>query len=340
MDRKGTTRQGAGRSAAGVVVTMADLGRLAGVSKITVSRALSGNGVVSERTRKKVLALAARHGYRINVSARNLRLRQSHTVAVVARMSPSPARPESGAYPLELLGGITHELAKADYSVLLTPRQDTSVTAVGAADAMILLGQGARQQAVHAFDQLDRPMVVWGAPRADDEHVVVGSDNRLGGRTAAERFVALGRRRPVFFGHSDHPEMADRLDGFVEYLNLHGIEPIVVDRTPLTMQSGTSAVQSLIGAGARFDAIFTCNDLLAMGAIRALIENGLRVPDDVSVIGYDDTPVAAAFIPPLSSVHQNWHEGGILLARKVLEMLRGEAVESETLPSRLVLRAT
>jgi DNA-binding LacI/PurR family transcriptional regulator len=119
-----------------------------------------------------------------------------------------------------------------------------------------------------------------------------------------------------------------------------GVTPIVVDHKPFTTESGIDAVRSLIRAKTRFDAIFACNDLLAMGAIRALIEQGCRVPEDVSVVGYDDTPLGAAFIPPLSSVHQNWHDGGILLARKALALVRGDRVISETLPSHLVLRAT
>jgi DNA-binding LacI/PurR family transcriptional regulator len=156
----------------------------------------------------------------------------------------------------------------------------------------------------------------------------------------AERFVSLGRRHPVFLGNTDHPEMAARRAGFAELLKTRGITPIIVDHKPFTSESGVEAVKSLLRAKTRFDAIFACNDLLAMGAIRALIEQGYRVPEDVSVVGYDDTPLGAAFIPPLSSVHQNWHDGGILLARKALALVRGEAVKSETLPSRLVLRAT
>jgi DNA-binding LacI/PurR family transcriptional regulator len=109
---------------------------------------------------------------------------------------------------------------------------------------------------------------------------------------------------------------------------------------PFTVESGVRATQSLLRKKTRVDAVFACNDLLAMGAIRTLLEAGHRVPQDVSVIGYDDTPLGAAFIPPLSSVHQNWHEGGMLLARKALALVRGERVHSETLPSRLVLRAT
>ncbi|MEP6938601.1 MAG: LacI family DNA-binding transcriptional regulator [Rudaea sp.] len=328
------------KKAAVAPLTMADLARLAGVSKITVSRALSENGIVNEKTRERVRQLASKHGYKLNVSARNLRLRQSHTVAVIVEMTPTLNRPMSDPYPLELLGGIAQELAGASYSVLLTTRQGAFGPAVRAADAVILLGQGAKQQAVHVFDRLRLPMVVWGAPGEHDEHIVVGSDNRAGGASAAERFVSLGRRHPVFVGDIAHPEMAERHAGFAEYLKARGIGAIVVDRKSFTNESGAEAVRLLVRKKTRFDAIFACNDLQAMGAVRALIELGQRVPEDVSVVGYDDTPLGAAFIPPLSSVHQNWHEGGILLARKALALLRGEPVKSEMLPSRFVARAT
>lgn len=321
-------------------MTMADLARIAGISKITVSRALSENGIVSTVTRDKVRALAAQHGYKLNVSARNLRLRQSHTVAVIVEMTPSVNRPMSDPYPLELLGGISQELATENYSVLLTTRQGALAPAVQAADAVILLGQGAKQQAVHLFDRLRLPMVVWGAPSPGDEHIVVGSDNRQGGASVAERFVSLGRRHPAFIGDTDHAEMAERHAGFVERLKTHGIVPIIINHKAFTAESGIEAVQALLRKKTRFDAIFACNDLLAMGAIRSLIELGQRVPEDVSVIGYDDTPLGAAFIPPLSSVHQNWRDGGALLARKALALFRGEQVYSETLPSRLVVRST
>jgi DNA-binding LacI/PurR family transcriptional regulator len=307
---------------------MADIAELAGVSKITVSRALSEKGIVNARTREKVRALATKHGYRFNVSARNLRLRQSHTIAVVVEMRPSINRPMSDPYPLELLGGIAQELASDNYSVLLTTMQGAFSPAVQGADAVILLGQGAKQEAVHVFDRLRLPMVVWGAPSPGDQHIVVGS------------FAALGRRHPVFFGDTDHPEMAERFGGFADFLKQRGIGASLVNCKPFTMESGSKAVQSLLRKKTKFDAIFTCNDLLAMGAIRTLIEIGHRVPQDVSVIGYDDTPLGATFIPPLSSVHQNWNEGGRLLARKALALFRGERVRSETLPSRLVLRAT
>jgi DNA-binding LacI/PurR family transcriptional regulator len=321
-------------------LTMADLAELAGVSKITVSRALSDSPLVNVETRERLQALARKHGYKLNVSARNLRLRRSHTVAVIVEMKPSSGRTMWDPYPLSLLGGISQELTSAGYSVLLTTRQGSSDASVQAADGLILLGQGARQDAVRLYDKMGLPMAVWGASDEGDEHIVVGSDNRQGGIAAAERFLSIGRRHPVFIGNPDHPEMAQRLFGFVDELAEHGIKPLLMRRTDFTLESGVDAVRSLHSRKVRFDSIFACSDLLAMGAIRALVELGQSVPNDVSVIGYDDTPLGASFLPPLSTVRQNWQEGGVLLARKVLALIRGEPVGSQMMPTTLIVRST
>jgi DNA-binding LacI/PurR family transcriptional regulator len=319
---------------------MADLATLAGVSKITVSRALSDSPLVNRETRERLQALAREHGYKLNVSARNLRLRRSYTVAVIVEMKPSSDRTMFDPYPLVLLGGISQELTAAGYSVLLTTRQGASAAAVQAADGLILLGQGPRQDAVRRFDKLGLPMVVWGAQGQGDAHVVVGSDNRAGGAAVAEHFIAQGRRHPVFVGNPSHPEILERLNGFVDALAAHGIKPLLIRRDEFTLASGIDAVDSLAAREVAFDALFACSDLLAMGAIRALGALGRSVPQQVSVVGYDDMPLAASFLPPLSSVRQDWQEGGSLLARKMLALIRDEPVQSQTLPVQLMVRAT
>ncbi len=321
-------------------LTMADLAKLAGVSKITVSRALSDSPLVNRETRERIQDLAREQGYKLNVSARNLRLRRSHTVAVIVEMKPSNDRTMFDPYPLMLLGGISQELTAAGYSVLLTTRQGASAAAVQAADGMILLGQGVRQDAVRRFDKLGLPMVVWGARGEHDSHVVVGSDNRQGGKAVAEHFIAQGRRNPVFVGNPGHPEIFERLSGFVDALAEHGVKPLLIRRDEFTLASGMDAVQSLASRHVPFDALFACSDLLAMGAVRAVEALGRRVPEDVSVVGYDDMPLAASFHPPLSSVRQDWQEGGSLLARKMLAMIHDEPVQSEVLPVDLIVRAT
>jgi len=319
---------------------MADLAALAGLSKITVSRALSDSPLVNQGTRERIQTLAREHGYKLNINARNLRLRRSHTVAVIVEMKPSTDRTMFDPYPLVLLGGISQELTAAGYSVLLTTRQGATAAAVQAADGLILLGQGVHQDAVRRFDKLGLPMVVWGAYSGGDSHVVVGSDNRLGGALVADHFVALGRRHPVFVGNPSHPEIFERLNGFVDALAVHGIKPLLMRRDEFTPDSGMHAVHSLHARKVSFDAIFACSDLLAMGAIRATLELGRSVPGDVSVVGYDDMPLDASFLPPLSSVRQDWQEGGILLARKVLALIHHEPARSETLPVTLILRST
>jgi len=319
---------------------MADLARLAGVSAITVSRALRGSPLVNAHTRERIKEIARQSGYAFNASARNLRLGRSMTIAVVVEMQPSAERQMSGPYPLDLLGGITQELTTAGYSVLLTTLQGGALPNVQAADGVILLGQGAHEDAMHEVQRWGRPMVVWGAVSHHETQVVVGSDNQQGGALAAERFLALGRRRPVFLGDPAHAEFAERLQGFSAAFARACITVQAPAITGLTVSAGADAVRALLAQRCPMDALFAASDLLAIGAIRALTEHGLRVPDDVSVIGYDDTPLGATYVPPLSSIHQNFTAAGSLLARKICALIEGRATGSETLPTHLVLRAT
>ena len=179
--------------------TMEDLAREAGVSKITVSRALSNHPLVKHATRDRIRALAAERGYQFNVAARNLRLQRSHTIAVVIEMVPTAARPMSEPYPLALLGGIMQELASADYSAVLSTA-DNFVRVPPSVDGVILLGQGVHDDAVGVIERCKLPLVIWGSVRNDSEHVIVGSDNVAGGALAAQRFATLGRRRAIFLG--------------------------------------------------------------------------------------------------------------------------------------------
>jgi DNA-binding LacI/PurR family transcriptional regulator len=321
-------------------LTMADLAAMAGVSAITVSRALAGSPLVNAATTARIKALATEHGYAFNVSARNLRLRSSRTVAVIVEMRPSHDRRMSDPYPLDLLGGISQELTSAGYCVLLATMAAQNLPTVRGADAVILLGQGAHEDAVGAIAQWQLPMVVWGAAGLHDTQVTVGSDNRRGGALAAERFLALGRHRIAFVGDPAHAEGAARLAGFADCLAARGLETFAETPAGFTVADGALATHALLEHQPQIDALFAASDLLAIGAVRALTERGRRVPDDVSVIGYDDTPLGATYVPALTSVHQNLHEGGVLLARKVLALIDGRSVASESLPTNLVVRAT
>jgi DNA-binding LacI/PurR family transcriptional regulator len=321
-------------------LTMEDLAKLAGVSKITVSRALRDSPLVTVETREKIRALASEQGYRFNVSARNLRMGRSYSVAVVVEMTPVRGRPMSDPYPLELLGGITQELTTAGYSVVLTSKQLMNTAPVQGADGLILLGQGSHGEAVRTLQQTGMPLVVWGAPEPDTDYIVVGSDNRKGGISAAERFIAQGRQKLVFLGDVDHAEVQERCAGFIDAMGGRATVHIIRPKA-FTFEAGFDSISALLKKkGANFDGVFAASDLLAMGAIRALAEKNLRVPENVSVIGYDDTPGAASFVPPLTSVHQYLRDGGVLLAKKMLGLIEGHPVVSEMLPTTLMVRQT
>jgi DNA-binding LacI/PurR family transcriptional regulator len=321
-------------------LTMEDLAKLAGVSKITVSRALRDSPLVTQETRDKIRQLANEQGYRLNISARNLRMRRSYSVAVVVEMTPVRGRPMSDPYPLELLGGITQELTTAGYSVVLTSKQLMNTAPVQGADGLILLGQGSHGEAVRTLQQTGMPLVVWGAPEPDTDYIVVGSDNRKGGISAAERFIAQGRQKLVFLGDVDHAEVQERCAGFIDAMGGQAMVHIIRPKA-FTFEAGFDSISALLKKkGASFDGVFAASDLLAMGAIRALAEKNLRVPENVSVIGYDDTPSAASFVPPLTSVHQYLRDGGVLLAKKMLGLIDGHPVQSEMLPTMLMVRQT
>ncbi len=321
-------------------MTMQDLARLAGVSKMTVSRALRDSSLVSEDVRKRIKSLAREHGYRINVAARDLRLQRRKTIAVVVEMSPTDERPMSEPYPLALLGGIAQELAAADYAMLVKVSGKITDDEVYGSDGVILLGQGAHEDAAEQLGRMGVPLVVWGSPTRAHQYVVVGSDNRHGGQLAAQQLLGAGRRRLVFLGDTDHSELSDRLEGFRPEVDRDGAELVAVEPCDFTSASAFEATGRLLRRGVEFDGVFACNDLAAAGAINALNATGRRVPSAVSVVGYDDAPMAAAYVPAITTIRQNWHSGGRLLARKILQLIRGETPASEALPTSLISRST
>ena len=318
--------------------TMADIANELGLAKITVSRALSNPASVKESTRRLVRETAERMGYRLNVSARNLRQQRTRTIAVVIEMTPSHERLMSEPYPLLLLGGILQELTAAGQNMVLTTI-DLFIAAPPSADGVILLGQGVHDDAAAMVEATGLPYVVWGAEHGPPGRIVVGSDNREGGRLAAEHLLGRGCRRLLFLGDAEHGEAEDRLRGFEA--RVAASDAAIVGNIPcaFTLTAGRAAVGPLLDArGLDFDGIFAASDAIAMGAIEALQARGHKVPGDVSVVGFDDSPGAALFSPPLTSIRQDWAFGGELLAQKVLAKVAGQPVESRAMPVSLVTR--
>jgi DNA-binding LacI/PurR family transcriptional regulator len=168
----------------------------------------------------------------------------------------------------------------------------------------------------------------------------IGSDNRAGGRMAAEHLIGLGRRRIAFLGHatSNYPEFEARFQGVADALAAAGLPPPLQADAITTEEAGARATHSLIDAGARFDAIVAASDLIAIGAMRALADRDLKVPDDIAVTGFDDIPAAASTRPPLTTVVQDTQRAGQLLVNSVRAQMEGLAAPGAMLPTRLLVR--
>jgi len=329
-------------------IKMDDLAELAGVSKSTVSRALSDSHLVRKKTRDKIKELAKEHNYRLNVNARNFFLKERLTIAVLMPNTNNANRRILDPFFLELLGNIADALNEAGHELLLAKSSAQSVnwieeyTKLQRCDGMILIGQGSEHEKINQLWQTFDAFVVWGAKLPDQQYCSVGSDNFSGGKMAAEHLLSLGRKRVVFLGDTKLPEVSLRHKGYLAALEQAGIVPddAVEVNTPFESDKAFSATVNLIKRGIKFDSIIAASDVLAMSAIRALKQYGLEVPDDVSVIGYDDIMLASFYNPALTTVRQNCGEGGHQMVKKLLSILDGEEPESVLLPTELVIRSS
>jgi len=319
---------------------MDELAAIAGVSKITISRALADSELVRPAVRDRIKTIAREHGYRLNTAARNLRLRRHHSITAAIEMTPSADRTMSDPIILAGLGGLLQVMTSAGYRVILTTLAQLLHSSLDDTDGIILLGQGTEQQAINTLAQAGLPLVVWGAPRGDDTRwLTVGSDNREGGRLLGEHLLSIGRRRLLFLGNVAHPEVAERRAGLGNAYQGLDVE-IRSEACNFNLTAGERAIEEALRAGWRGDAVVCASDTIALGVLAALRQAGITAPDDIAVTGYDDIPAAATAIVPLTSVRQDWERAGALLGAKLLAWIEGEIPTREQLPVRLVPRAS
>lgn len=327
---------------------MADIARLAGVSTSTVSRALSHSPLVNQETRDRILDLARSLNYTINIGAQNLRLQQNRTVAVVIPIEQATRQQLSDPFFLSMLGSLADALSEQGFDTLVSRVDADQVDAAaapfdgGRAIGVILIGQGRHHDQLNKMAARGVPFVVWGAQLPQQLYTTVGGDNVTGGRLAAERLLAQGRRRIAFLGDTTLPEVEQRHRGYIQALAAQGLapDPQLHVASSFLPESGGQAVEELARRGAAYDALFACSDLLAMKAIYALRAQGRDVPGDVAVVGYDDIELAGYCHPPLTTVRQPRDVAARALVSALLARVDGQSASSIQLPTHLALRAS
>ena len=344
MRRVEKAREGNGRAR----LTLLDIARLAGVSRTTASRVLNGRGEVSATVRARVESVIAETGYRPLASAQSL---VSHRTGVIGFVIPiGTAALFQDPYFGTLLKGISHASAQMNLAVALFLFEEDSdqnglidrVVGPRRVDGIIMSAYHTRDSLLDRLADFDVPTVTMGPNRSPEIFGSVQVDNRQGGVLAGRRLVSAGCRRVALIGGPENtPSGAERNEGFRAAIEEGGLD-LPAERVRIgdyTEKTGEALGRELLRED--FDGIFVASDVMALGAMRALRSAGRRVPEDVSVVGFDDLELAALSEPPLTTIWQPITE----MASAALEMLLAQiddpgSVHHLVLPVELVERAS
>jgi DNA-binding LacI/PurR family transcriptional regulator len=328
------------------IQTIADIARLAGVSKSTVSRALNDSPLIGEETKNRIRAIAREHNFQINVPAQRLSRQQSSTIAFVTHAHHQKFS-VADLFTFEILSGIGEVLARSGYDLLLVPvdpcdtRWAEQYLDTRKADGFILMTSTRKQQHIKMLVDIGAPFIAWGLPHPQFSYCTVAGDNLSGGRLAAEHLIGRGRRHIAFLGGPPQEmEVQHRYQGYEEALLAAGIEPdlALVVHGDFSDTSSASAMRKLLSQAPGLDAVFVNSDLMAISAMKVLREAGRHIPEDVAVVGYDNLSITEQTNPPLTTISQNIHLSGQLLAQNLLQYLQTGVVTHVIIPVELVVR--
>jgi DNA-binding LacI/PurR family transcriptional regulator len=319
--------------------TSFDIAYRAGVSQATVSRALSGSSLVSSETRKRIQAIATELNYKVDKNASSLRRQHSATLALLLFEDPTSDDSLINPFFLSMLGQITRASAKVGYDLLISFQQlsqdwHSEYQDSHKADGLILLGYGNYLNARERLEHLQRQgthFVRWGSVVEGQPGTSIGCDNVAGGALATEHLIAHGCKRIIYLGDSSDgaPEFQDRFFGYqaaLQSANMTTNNAFLAIARDSTETTGFDAISALLNRG------------IAIGAIRALLLRGLKVPSDVAVVGFDDIPTARYTNPPLTTVLQDTKSAGQLLVETLVRLIRREPATNHMLTPKLIVR--
>ncbi len=330
--------------------TINQVAEAAGVGRSTVSRVLNGSLSVSPEARTAVEQAIKQLNYAPSRAARSLAMKHAHAIGLI--IPEELDRFFGDSFFAEVMTGITSRLNESDYVLNLlvatgasdgaAERKVASFVRNGGVDGVLIvshhIGDAFLDEIVAAT-----PTVFAGRPEPYDSAsgvFLVDADNEQGAKRAVEHLISVGRRSiATIAGPQNMVAARDRLDGYNKALQAAGLEPAIVVEGDYSAASGASAAAELVASGVSFDGLFVANDLMAIAAIAVLRDAGLRIPEDVAVVGFDDAPIAAKANPALTTIRQPSREQGSLMADILLSKLAGEEPPTITvLPTSLVIR--
>ncbi|WP_390458497.1 LacI family DNA-binding transcriptional regulator [Bifidobacterium apicola] len=327
-------------------ITLHDVAQKAGVSRSTASRALNGSKRISRQTTQRVKDAARALGFVANAQGRALAIGRSETISILITepLDELLSDPTYGAF----LRGISEELSHTSYLPVLMQassaferkRVQTHLEQ-HTVDAVINISPYEGMELLESIQNQHLPAVLCGQLQNNPYTTVfsnVYSDDVEGAAMAAKAMQKRGRKQiAIILGPADNPAVPDRLEGYRSVYGA-GLDESRIVYTGWDESSGYSAISHLLDLDISIDGLLAGSDRIAAGAIAALASRNLSVPDDVSVIGYDDHPIAARIKPRLTTIHQPLLEEGRVAAQLALAMINGEEPSTKILHMRLINR--
>ncbi|CNH62216.1 LacI family DNA-binding transcriptional regulator [Yersinia mollaretii] len=326
--------------------TMQEVAKKAGVSKATVSRVLSGKGYVSDATKEQVYKAIEEAGYRPNLLARNLATNKSECIGFVVTNTLY-----NGNYFNEILSQAAKKLESSGRQLVLVDGKHSAEEEQAAiqflldlrCDAIIIYPRFLTVDAMDLIiDKHKQPIMVVNRKLRKNHSHSIFCDHKGSSYHATKYLIEQGHRDIAFItGSLDSPTAIERLSGYKEALIAHSlpVQDTLIAQGKWTPQSGSAAVESLLARQLPFSAILASNDDMAIGAIKKLNEVGIRVPDEISIIGFDNIPLAPFLSPALSSIKDPVSSMVNEVINRLISMLDGGYLSNENLfQSDLILR--
>lgn len=312
--------------------TSFQVAQLAGVSRSTVSLVLNGvpKANISLATRQRVLQAARDLGYVPDAAGRTLASGRTNTLGLLICHAEHL---RVDAFIPQAFLGLNQVSQRYGFKVIVEAVEDPEPGAylelvrAKQVDGLVVLNPRRGDAQLLELVREGFPLVMMGASEVPQAYTVSSRDNTLAARRATEHLIGLGHTRiaHISYGGLEYQGADERFEGYRGALTRAGlaVDPALMREGNYSAESGFSAMASLLDSGVAFTALFASNDTVALGAMAALRERGLRIPEDVAVVGYDDIPLAAYAAPPLTTIRSPALEHGRLAGEMLIGLIRG-----------------
>ena len=325
-------------------ITIEEIANIAGVSKTTVSRVINNKPDVSNETRKRILDIMAERDFQPNIFARGISSQRINHIGLIIPYSVEYIF--SNQFYVEVLRGISNEVERSGYYLLLCyvhERNYVEIYHQKRVDGFVLLSPGSLHHSIIRDLQAENiPFISTAKLLNEPDLVYVDVDNIKGAKTAVNHLISLGHQKIAYIGKPALTSSYDRLIGYKEALIENNI-PINDDYIKVTdsssIQNGYDVVFQLLGTSIQPTAIFLANDIMALGAIKAIQEAGKNVPRDISIVGFDDILLSQFTFPALTTVRQPAFQKGVEAVRLLIDYLDyGADPKIKLLDTELIVR--